>query len=105
MQLELRSPPALRNLARACLLADRLDDALKWLDQARAAETESPATSYLSGLVYARKSHFEQALTNFEAAVRLDPQTPALRLHLANAYEMLKAGDQALVQWRADRPA
>jgi Tfp pilus assembly protein PilF len=98
--LEPGSPPAWRNLARAFLLANQPEPSLQALERARALKKESAATSYLLGLTQARNSKFELAIPYFEEAVRLDPDTPALRFQLANAYQLTRRTDQALIQWR-----
>ena len=54
LKLEPKSPPALRNLARAQLLANQNDQALQSLTEARSLERDSAATSYLLGLAHAR---------------------------------------------------
>ncbi len=95
---EPRSAPALRNLARAQLLAQDAEAALAALERAATLERESVATSYLRGLTEARRSHFEEAAEHFEAAVRLDPDTATLRFQLANAYQTLERHPQAIEQ-------
>ena len=100
LKLEPKSPPALRNLARAQMLANQNDDALKQLNQSRSLEKNSAATSYLTGLAHAHQSQFEQAVPFLEEAVRLDAFTPALRFQLASAYQMARQDDKSLTQLR-----
>ncbi len=81
------SAPALRNLARGQLMALDIAALGETLEKVRAIDPDSIATQYLSGLQHARLAEFERAIAYFEEAVRLDPQTAALRFQLANAYQ------------------
>jgi Tfp pilus assembly protein PilF len=92
------SAPALRNLARGYLLARDVEPLAETLARARALERESVATSYLTGLTHARQSQFEEAITHFEEAVRLDPRTATLRFQLANAYQAVGRHAEAMEQ-------
>src|SRR6185503_4482201 len=47
LKLEPKSAPALRNLARAQILANQNDEAIKLLTRARSLEKDSATTSYL----------------------------------------------------------
>ncbi len=98
VELDPRSAPAWRNLARAQLLARDDEAAEAALRKAVATEAESAATSYLRGLVAARRSRFEEALPHFELAVRLDPRVAALRYQLATAYQASGSHEQAREQ-------
>lgn len=93
-----KSTPALRNLARAFLLAQQLEEARTALGKADRLESNSPTTQYLMGLTYSRKSLFVQAIPIFERAVRLDPLTAALRFQLANAYDITRQREKAREQ-------
>ncbi len=95
------SAPAVRNLARAQLMALDLEALADSLEAARALEPDSAATHYLSGLRHARLGEFELAIPRFEETVRLDPQTAALRFQLANAYQATGNREQAVAQFRA----
>jgi tetratricopeptide (TPR) repeat protein len=92
------SAPALRNLARAYLLARDVEPLEEVLGKARALERESAATSYLTGLSLARQSRFEQAIPEFEHAVQLDPHTATLRYQLARAYQAAGRHEEAIEQ-------
>ncbi len=95
------SAPALRNLARGQLMALDLTPLAETLETARTLEPDSIATHYLSGLRNARLAEFEKAIPYFEEAVRLDPQTAALRFQLANAYQAAGSHEKAAEQFRA----
>jgi len=92
---------ALRNLARSQLMALDLAPLAGTLEAARALEPDSVATHYLSGLRDARLAEFDTAIPYFEEAVRLDPQTAALRFQLANAYQAAGRDEKAAEQFRA----
>ncbi len=100
VELAPRSAPALRNLARAQLLARDATAALAVLERARGLERDAASTSYLTGLAYARESSFAEALPHLEEAVRLDPHTAALRLQLAHAYQAEGRHPEAIEQLR-----
>ena len=78
------SARALRNLARSHFMALDLAALGEDLERARALEPDSVATLYLSGLRHARLAEYEPSVEDFEAAVRLDPQTPTLRFQRNN---------------------
>ena len=63
------SAPALRNLARAHLMARDMASLAKALERVQALEPQSAATLYLSGLQHARLVEFEKASHYFEEAV------------------------------------
>jgi len=92
------SPLALRNLARAYLLARDTAKVEKSLARARDLDPESAATQYLSGIALARDSRFEEAALHLEAALRLDPHTAALSFQLARAYQALGRHEEATRQ-------
>ncbi len=96
-----RSAAALRNLARAELLAR--DHEAAWATLQRAAELEesSVATSYLLGIARVRQSRFAEALPHLEEAVRLDPDNPVLRFQLANALQADTRHERAEEQLQA----
>ena len=100
LTVEPNSALALRDLARAQMLADQNDEALKQLAAAQSQEKESAATSYLLGLAHVHKSRFEQAVPFLEEAVRLDAHTATLRFQLANAYQFAQQHDKAQTQYR-----
>jgi hypothetical protein len=100
LKLEPKSAPALRNLARAQMLANQNDEVIKLLTRAQSLEKNSPAAAYLLGLAHAHQSQFEKAVPFLEDAVRLDAFTPALRFQLATAYQMARQPDKALTQLR-----
>lgn len=97
---EPKSAAALRNLARARMLANRNEEALGDLNRARSLEKESAATSYLIGLAHAHVSRFEQAIPFFEEAARLDAFTATVRFQLAIACQLARQRDKALIQLR-----
>lgn len=94
------SAPAWRNLARACLLADQNQEALRHLRKAQSLQTNMPATSYLMGLAHTHQGHFEEAIPLLEQAVRLDPHTATLRYQLGVAYQLARQHQGALAQFR-----
>lgn len=98
---EPRSAPALRNLARAELLARDHEAAMATLTRAAELERSSVATSYLTGISLARQSRFVEALPHLEEAVRLDPGNPTLRFQLANALQADAQHQKAEEQLRA----
>jgi tetratricopeptide (TPR) repeat protein len=98
LKLEPKSVPALRNLARAQMLANQNGDAIQLLTRASAVDKDSPATSYLLGLAHTHQSQFERAVPFFEEAARLDAFMPALRFQLASAYQMVRQPDKARIQ-------
>lgn len=100
LNLERKSAPALRNLARARMLADQNDEAVRLLLRARPLEKDSATTAYLLGLAHLHQSRFEEAVPYLEDAVRLDPFTPALRFQLAIACQLTRKPDRALAQLR-----
>lgn len=100
LKLEAKSAPALRNLARAQLLANQNDEAIQILTRAGALEKDAPATTYLLGLAHAHQSQFERAVPFFEETARLDAFTPAVRFQLASAYQLARQPDKALTQLR-----
>lgn len=100
LKLKTNSAPALRNLARAQMLAGQDDQALAHLHAARALEQDSAATSYLIGLAHAHQGRFEQAIPFLEEAARLDAHTATLRFQLGHAYQMAQQHDQAMIQYR-----
>src|ERR1017187_9162940 len=69
LKLEPDSEAALRNMARARLLANQDHDALKLLERARTIEKNSAATSYLAALACMHRSQFEEAVPFLEEAV------------------------------------
>ncbi|MBW2274524.1 MAG: VCBS repeat-containing protein [Deltaproteobacteria bacterium] len=92
------SPVALRNLARAHLLARDAAEADAVLTRALTLDADSAATHYLSGITAARESRFEEALMHLEAAARLDPHTAAVRFQLAMAYQAVGQHADATLQ-------
>jgi Flp pilus assembly protein TadD len=100
LKLESKSAPALRNLARAQMLANQNDESIQLLTRARALERDSAATAYLLGLAHAHQSQFDQAVPFLEEAARLDAFTPAVRFQLATAYQMARQPDKAITQLR-----
>lgn len=99
MEVRPDSLEAIRNLARARMLANDLPAAVSLLREAAdVGEGVSPATAYLMGLALARMSNFEGAVPFFEKAVELDPYTAALRYQLANAYQMVGEQKKAMEQ-------
>lgn len=100
LKLQPDSPPALRNLARAQMLAGRDEDALRTLKKAQALSTNSAAINYLAGLACSRRAQFEAAVSFLEEAARLDGVTAAVRFQLANAYQKAKQEEKAIVQFR-----
>lgn len=100
LKLHPDSAVALRNLARAALIAGLHDKASAALVKAARIDPMSSSTPYLQGLVMARDSRFEDATPYFEAAARLDAFTPAVRFQLALAYQATGRDDLARVQFR-----
>ncbi|MBX3394992.1 MAG: VCBS repeat-containing protein [Phycisphaerae bacterium] len=94
------SAVALRNLARAALIAGLHEKAISALTEAAKIDPMSSSTPYLHGLVLARDSRFEDAVPFFEAATKLDAVTPAVRFQLALAYQATGRDDAAGVQFR-----
>ncbi|MEM7480503.1 MAG: FG-GAP-like repeat-containing protein [Acidobacteriota bacterium] len=95
-----RSAPALRNRARAELLARQHDVALVTLQEAEKLDPDSAATAYLTGITLVRETRFEEALPRLEEAVRIDPEQAPLRFQLANVYQALERHDEAVGQLR-----
>lgn len=93
-----RSAPAMRNLARALLLAQKPSDATNPLSRAMQLEPDHPGSSYLSGLMHIQLSQFEQAIPHLEKAARLDPQIAAIRYQLASAYQTMQHDEKAKAQ-------
>ncbi|MCP4003984.1 MAG: tetratricopeptide repeat protein, partial [bacterium] len=89
------SAPARRNLARAYLQAREIEPVAEVLARAIVLEVDSPANHYLSGLAHARQSEFDQAVRQYEEAVRLDPTTATLRFQLASAYQAVGDHEKA----------
>jgi tetratricopeptide (TPR) repeat protein len=100
VEIRPESPPALRNLARAFLLARDSDGVRRALDRAARAEADSAATAYLLGIHHARQTQFAEAMAPFETAARLDPHTATLRFQLAVAYQAIQRHDDAQQQLR-----
>lgn len=98
IKLQARSAPALRNLARALLLAQKPADATNPLSLAMQLEPDHPGSSYLSGLMHIQLSQFEQAVPHLEKAARLDPQIAAIRYQLASAYQTTQQHEKAKTQ-------
>ncbi len=98
VRLRPKSPSALRNLARAQLLARAHDGVIDTLARARAVEPDAVATAYLTGLAHVRLSKFEEAIAPLEKAVRGDPETATLRFQLAGAYQASGKDDKAIEQ-------
>ena len=82
-------PDALLNLANACLLADRSDDAIKFAQQVLGMDSSSAAADYIAGCADLRLRKFEEATTILSRGLRLgrhvasDPTLIALLVGLA----------------------
>jgi tetratricopeptide (TPR) repeat protein len=86
------NPDALNNYAY--LLAEhtnRLDEALKHAEKARARAPEDPAIADTLGWIYYRKGLYPNAVKHLEQSVRLET-SHVPKFHLAMAY--IKAGDR-----------
>ncbi|HWL92775.1 MAG TPA: FG-GAP-like repeat-containing protein, partial [Phycisphaerae bacterium] len=94
------SAAAWRNLGRAQLLADRMDEAISALREAEKRDADSAASAYVLGLAYSHKSEFETSVPEFERAARLDAHTPEVRFQLALAYQAAGQDDKALTQFK-----
>lgn len=94
------SASALRNLARAYLAAQQPEKAETALKAINRSDADTPATTYLRGLIHMRQSKPGEAVPEFESAVRLDPRTSALRFQLANAYATAGEREKAEIQYR-----
>ncbi len=98
------SAAALRNMARAQLIKNRLEHfqaAIGHLERAIALEPNNAAGHYLMGLALSDSEQYVASVGYFEKAVELDPNTGALRYQLANAYEKTGEHDRKREQLEA----
>src|SRR3990167_456031 len=65
-----------------------------------AAEDISGNEAFVRGIGYARKSDYENARKEFEAALAVNPDLAAAREELAKSFEALKDYDNALAQYK-----
>src|SRR5437660_4342892 len=79
-------PDALLNLANACLLADRSDDAIKFAQQVLGMDSSSAAAGYIAGCANLRLGRFEEAIKLLQQAKDIDKTVNAVSLQLGRAY-------------------
>jgi tetratricopeptide (TPR) repeat protein len=107
LELDPHSLEHLRLLGRALTMQSRLDEAEQILLRALAQRAESaPLHEDLAG-IYMLQRRFEDAVTSFQTALRLDPQLPLARKKLGQALAVLGRGDEAdamLEQWFGQDP-
>ena len=77
------------NLANACLLADRPDDAARMCRQTLELDPNSAAAYYLLGCALLRKNQAEPAAQALQQSWKIDPGVPALDFQMGMAQEEL----------------
>lgn len=90
--------PARLNLARACLLSQENEKALKNARIALSMDSRNVAALYLCGLSSLRLEKGAEAISYLERACQLDPSSSTMRFQLANALrlnnEITRANDE-----------
>ncbi len=89
------------NLALALDAASRPREALKYLEQIRAAEADNPRFWFLLGIEYQKLRQPAKAVDPLEKAVKLSPHEWNFRLELADAYLASGASQAAAGKFRA----
>ena len=88
-QLQSSNPwPALAR-CRANLAVSELAEAARWCERALALDPKNHAAAFWLGIIYARQERWEEAVAQFELAVRLQPDLPAYRTQLEQARQQL----------------
>lgn len=100
LEVEPRSPEAMRNLARALMFSRKAEEAIRWLDASREIEPDSVAATYLHGLARIRLTQFQEAIPYLEEAARRDAHSAAIRFQLAMMYKAVERTEDATDQLR-----
>jgi tetratricopeptide (TPR) repeat protein len=90
VSLQPTHPDALLNLANACLLAGRSDDAVQFAQRLLAMDPQSAAAYYIAGCAHLRARRFEEAIKSLQLAKDIDRKINAVSLQLGRA--QLEAG-------------
>jgi len=86
VELQPTHPDALLNLANACLLAGRSDDALKHAREVLNLDHNSAAAYYVAGCANLRLRKFEDAIKALQPAKDLDRKVNAVSFQLGRAF-------------------
>jgi tetratricopeptide (TPR) repeat protein len=111
LKLNPTHPDALLNLANACLLANRAEDALKFSQEILNLDHNSAAGHYLMGCAYLRLGKFTEAVQALQQAKDIDRTINAVSFQLGRAHKELGHFEAALqefqevVQFEPDHPA
>ena len=74
------------NLARLCVLQNRLDEALDNIQKSIQIKPRLAMAYNLRGQIYEKKNKFDDAVTSYEAAVKIVPDDVLFNYNLAVAY-------------------
>ena len=91
-----KRPESYIDWAAACLAANKLDEAVKAVEQGLQNVPDDPKLLALAGEVYLRANRTEDAVKVLEKAVQADPSNAGAVANLARAYHMLGKKDKAL---------
>jgi tetratricopeptide (TPR) repeat protein len=75
------------------ILSNDFEEAIRWFEQAIAAEPNNADYRYRCSITYARSSRLEQALEHAKHAVRLTPGQDEYKLHLNSLEARRLAGE------------
>ena len=90
-------------LARAFLVTEQRDEAIKLLEQVVAEKPLRFETHELLGELYEQKGEMDKALASFEHSLMLDGTRPTNYVRVAEMYLRQKKGDKAVEVMRAAR--
>src|SRR5439155_519263 len=82
-------PDALLNLANACLLAGRSEDAAKFAQQVLSMDPQSAAAYYIAGCANLPLRSFQEAISPLQQSNDIDAKLNAVSLKLGPAHNML----------------
>jgi Flp pilus assembly protein TadD len=86
VELQPTHPDALLNLANACLLAGRSDDALEYAQEVLNLDHNAAAAYYVAGCANVRLRKFEEAIKSLQPAKDLDRKVNAVSFQLGRAF-------------------
>ena len=106
-----KEPDILVNCAEALSLSGRHDEGLSLLAEETVEERDAGVRARLAnqrGNILARQKRFEDAVREYEAAVRLDPASPAYKENCAAAcieMDMIHRAEELLAQVEPEHPS
>lgn len=92
--------PGFARIAEAMLREGRIEDAIAFATEGLQMQPTSLSGHLVLGRCHREAGRLDEAKTQFEIALRMDPRCPAARFHLAQIAEQLQWKSVALEHWR-----